>query len=123
MEVPDYNLFRTDHVESFANNFELNIDVITANNPFLTVVLSDFNIKSNLGFKGDKISCEGSKTDAITSQFGLEQLINEPTHLLEDSFSCTDLILTSQPNLVMESVVHSSLHPHCHHQKTYDLKI
>ena len=108
-----------DDFESFANNFELNIDAVTANNPFLTVVLSDFNVKSNLWFKGDKTSYEGSKIDAITSQFGLQQLINEPTHLVADSSSCIDLIFTSQPNLVMESGVHSSLHPNCHHQITY----
>ena len=60
-----------DDFESFANNFELNIDAVTANNPFLTVALGDFNIKSNLWFKGDKTSHEVSKIDAITSQFRL----------------------------------------------------
>ena len=104
-----------DDFESFANNFELNIDAVTVNNPFLTFVLGGFNIKSNLWFKGDKTSSEGSKIDAITFQFGLQQLINEPTHFVADSFSCIDLIFTSQPNLVMESGVHSSLHPNCHH--------
>ena len=48
-----------DDFESFANNFELNIDSVTANNSFLTIVLGDFNIKSK--------SYEGSKIDAITS--------------------------------------------------------
>ena len=33
--------------------------------------------------------------------------------------SCIDLIFTSQPNLVIESGVHSSLHANCHHQITY----
>ena len=103
-----------DDFESFANSFELNIDAVTANNPFLTVVLGDFNIKSNLWFKGDKTSYEGSKIDAITSQFGL-QLINEPTHLVADSSSCIHLIFTSQPNLVMGSKVHSLLHLNCHY--------
>ena len=47
---------------------------------------------------------EGSKIDVITSQFGLQQLIHEPTHTLTDSLSCIDLILTSQSDLVMQSV-------------------
>ena len=98
-----------DDFQSFANNFELNIDPVTAINLFLTVVLGDFTIKSNLWFKGDKTSYEGSKIDATTSQFGLQQLINEPTHLTADSSSCIDSIFTSQPNLVMESGVHSPL--------------
>ena len=72
---------------------------------FLTVGLSDFNIKPNLWFKGDKTSNEGSKIDAITSQLGLQQLINEPTHLVADSSSCIDLIFMSHPNLVIESGV------------------
>ena len=37
---------------AFANNNELNLDVAIANNTFLTVVLGDFNAKSNLWFKG-----------------------------------------------------------------------
>ena len=43
-------------------------------------------------------------------------MINEPTYLTSNSSSCIDLMFTSQPNLVMESGVHSSLHPNCHHQ-------
>ena len=54
--------------------------------------------------------------DAVTSNYGLHQLIQEPTHILNSSSSCIDLIFTSQPNLVMESGVYSSLHPSCHHQ-------
>ena len=69
-----------DDFESFANNFELNIDTATANNIFLTVVLGDFNAKSNLWFKGNKAKYEGSKIDGITSTFGLQQINNEPTY-------------------------------------------
>ena len=42
-----------DDFESFANNFELNIDTAAANNTFFTAVLGDFDAKSNLWFKGD----------------------------------------------------------------------
>ena len=67
-------------------------------------------MKSNLWFKVDKTSYGGSKIDAKTSQFGLQQLINEPTHLVADSSSFIDLKFTSQPNLVIKSGVHSPLH-------------
>ena len=52
-----------DDIESFANNFELNIDTATTHNTFLTVVLGDFNDNSNLWFKGDKTTYEGSKIE------------------------------------------------------------
>ena len=42
--------------------------------------------------------------------------MNEPTHLLQNSSSYIDLIFTSQPNIAVESGVHPSLHPNCHHQ-------
>ena len=108
-----------DDFEAFANNFELNIDTAIANNTFLIAVLGDFNANSNLWFKGDKSTYEGSKIDVFTSTFGLQQINNELTHIIGDSSSCIDLIFTSQPNLVMESGVHSSLHPNCYHQITY----
>ena len=108
-----------DVFEKFADNFELNLDKVTNKNPYLIVILGDFNAKSSNWYKHDTTTYEGSKIDAITSQFGLKQLIQEPTHILTDSSSCIDLIFTSQPNLVMESGVHSSLHQNCHHQLLY----
>ena len=104
-----------DDFESFPIDFELNIDTATAYNTFLTVLLGDFNAKSNLWFKGHKTTYEGSKSDVIPSTFGLQQIINEPKHIIGDFSSWIDLIFTSQPNLVMESGVHSSLHQNCHH--------
>ena len=62
---------------------------------------------------------EGSKIDILTVSFGFNQIINEPTLILSNSSSCIDLIFTSQPNLVIESGVHSSLYANCHHQLTY----
>ena len=61
----------------------------------------------------------GTIIDDITSQFRMQQLINESAHILSASSSCIDLIFVSQLN-VMESGVHSSLHQKWHHQIIYD---
>ena len=82
----------------------------------MTIVLGDFNAKSNNWCKSDITSLEGSKIDTIANSYGLNQLIQGPTHILNSSSSCIDLIFTSQPNLVMESAIHSLLHSNCHHQ-------
>ena len=100
----------------FLKNIELTLDKIHENNPFMTIVLGDFNAKSNNWCKSDITSLEGPKIDTIANSYGLNQLIQEPTHILNSSSSCIDLIFTSQPNLVMESGIHSSLHSNCHHQ-------
>ena len=46
----------------------------------------------------------------------LFQLINQATHILENSKSCIDLIITNQPSLLVESGVHPSLIRGCHHE-------
>ena len=105
-----------DIFEAFVDDFELTLDSIINKNPFLIVALGDFNAKTTNWYKNDINSYDGLKIDTITSQFSLQQLVNEPTHLTVNSSSCIDLIFTSQPNLQMESGVHSSLYPNCHHQ-------
>ena len=83
------------------------------------IAIGDFNAKSTNWCANDRTSFEGNKIEHITSQFGLNQIINEPTHILDPSSSCIDLIFTSQPELVIESGVHPSLHQNCHHQIIY----
>ena len=53
---------------------------------------------------------ERTRIYGITSQFGLEQLIQQPNHINGERSSCIDLIFASQPNLMVESGVQSSLH-------------
>ena len=95
-----------DILKTFADNLELNLERIANKNLYLIVILGDFNAKSSNWYKHNKTTYEGSKNEAITSQFGLKQLIQEPTHVLSNPCSCLDLVFTSQPNLVMESRVH-----------------
>ena len=93
---------------------------------FLTTIVGDFNAKFCNWYSHDKTSFEGSSIESITSQFALNQLINEPIHLLQNSSSCIDLIFTSQPNIVIASGVHPSFHPNCYHQivfAKFNLKI
>ena len=76
----------------------------------MTVNLGDFNAKFNNWSKADITSLEGPKIDTITSSYGLNQLIQEPTLILNLSSFFIDLIFTSQPNLVVESGIVSSFH-------------
>ena len=85
--------------------------VYVQRNPFLVIAVGDFNMQSQ-----DKTNFEGDAIENLTSQFVLHQVIKEPAHILDTSSSCINLIFTSQPNLITESGVHSSLHSNCHHQ-------
>ena len=108
-----------DNFDSFLDNLKLNLDAMTDNNPFLVVVIGNFNARSLGWCINDKNNYEGTKIDCLASEYDLRQVINEPVHLLEDSSSSIDLSFTSQPNLVIDAGVHPSLHANCHHQIVY----
>ena len=65
----------SDNYEDFAENLKLDLGKIANKSPYILVVLGDFN-----WYKHDKTTYGGSKIIAITPQFGLQQLIKEPTH-------------------------------------------
>ena len=105
--------------DNFKTNFELMLSKIHAENPFCVIVTGDFNCRSTQLWEDDIENNEGRLFEILASDNGLHQLISEPTHLMGDSKSCIDLIFTDQPNLIIESGVHPSLHEQCHHQIVY----
>ena len=95
-----------EELQTFISNLKLSLDALLCGNPFLTVMIGDFNAKSKDWCSIDITSFEGSE--------------------LDNSRPCIDLICTSQPNMVIDSGVHASLHLNCHHQIIYpkfDIKI
>ena len=87
--------------------------------PSLAVITGDFSARSPAWWSKDIHSTDGSRLFSLTSANGFSQLINEPTHIQTNSSSCIDLIFTNQPNLSVNSGVHSFLHNNCHHQIVY----
>ena len=114
------HLYRTgqsqDEFHNFPTNLEMKLGDSFNSNPFLTAVIGGDNAKLSKWPKGDISTIERGKIDILTSQFGLSQIIKEPTHTLENSSSCIELIFTTQPNMVLESGVHHSLYQNCYHQ-------
>ena len=102
--------------ENFLSSFDQVITDMSLNNPAFRLISGDFNCKSNSRWEGDISTKKGINLESVSSSHGLHQLITDPTHILRQSSSCIDLIFTDQPNLVIDSGVHSSLHAKCHHQ-------
>ena len=72
----------------------MTLDLVSKKNPFLLVVLSDFNAKLSQWHDKDSSTSEGISVESIRSQYGLHQIINELAHILENSSWCIDLIFT-----------------------------
>ena len=74
-----------------------------------------------LGFLKDDTNPEGYLLDELFSLLNLNQLISEATHFFRNDCvpSCIDLVVTDQPNLVLESGVRPSLDPTVKHQLVF----
>ena len=101
------------------SNFEKVLSDTTLCNSLFTIILVDFNARSSVWWIRDKTTIEGTQLENLTSVHGFHQLISQPTHILPQTSSCIGLTFTDQPNLIVDSGVHPSLHSNCHHQITY----
>ena len=84
------------------------------------------NAKSKNWYGCDKTNFEEDILGTLSSPFRLHQMINNPNHISDTYSSCINLFFTFQPNLVVESDVHTSLHPNYHCQiifAKFNLKI
>ena len=85
-------------------------------NPMFLLVTGDFNGRNSSYSENDCVTWEGNDVESLTCSYGLSQFISDPTHILQNSSSCIDLIFTNQPNFIIDSGVHPSFHSNCHHQ-------
>ena len=100
----------------FLQKFENLLQIIQNESPYLQICLGDLNARNETWWSDDTTNKCGIEINNVTSSFNLNQIINEPTHILKNSLSCIDLIFSSQPNLVLRRGVLPSLHENCHHQ-------
>ena len=105
---------------NFTTNFELMVSKLLAENPHCMIITGDFNCRSTQWWENDIENSEGKLFEQITADNGLHQLISEPTHIVGGSKSCIDLIFTDQPNLIVDTGVHPSLHDQCYHQIVHE---
>ena len=103
-----------DEFNQFLLNFDKILLDINQQKPYLTSMTGDFNASS--WWSDDINTTEGKKLLSLTSCNGFQQIINEVTHMQRQSSSCIDLIFTDQPNLSVNSGIHTSLHLNCHQQ-------
>ena len=98
--IPSSSNQSYDDFVSFLDSFELTLDTLAQKNLFSIVSPGDF--KSSNWYNKDITSNEGRKIEGVTSQNGLHQEFDEPTHILNNFLSCIDLIFNSQPILIHE---------------------
>ena len=104
--------------ENFMQNFTLLTTELRKAKPYALFFTGDFNAHSQSWYSEANTNTEGQLLDDLFTSLNLDQIISEPTHFFRDDCkpSCIDLIITDQPNLVLESGVRPSLDPSVKHQ-------
>ena len=105
--------------QDFLSGFEQLLINIKGFKLTFTVLLGDYNTHSRSWWASNTNTPDSMQLDALTSSYGLQQLVNETTHTLPSSSSCIDLIFTDQPSIVVNSGTHPFPHANWHHQITY----
>ena len=67
-----------------------------------SIKIGHFNAKLKKNYyKNDKCNFEQNIIENVTSQFDVQQVIKEPTHILNNFSSQIDLIFTLQANMLI----------------------
>ena len=107
----------TPEFEEFLKKFKTLNTNIQAENPYATFYTGDFNGHSEIWWSEGDTTPEGKKIEEMFSELNLSQVISEPTNFTPGKNpSCIDLLVTDQPNLILNSGTRHSLDPKCHHQ-------
>ena len=103
----------------FAEKFDEVLQKINAEKPYSIVICGDFNAHLQEWCASDRDDIYGITIQKIFNENGILQLVNQPTYITNNSKTCIDLVATDQPNLILSSEIHPSLHTTCHHQVNF----
>ena len=102
--------------QNFTTDFHNLHTKIKSEHPFAVFYTGDFNSHSQAWWPLGDSTLEGTDLDDLFTKLGLFQLISEPTNFEPNKTpTCIDLILTDQPNIVLDCRTRASLDHFCHY--------
>ena len=104
-----------DEFEDFCTKFYLLMSNINNEFPLCSIIAGDFNARCSRWWKNDITNSTGQEIDSLTSSAGYEQIIDKPTHVINNSMSCIGLIFCTNKNVISNYGVDVSMFKKCHH--------
>ena len=92
---------------------------INNNQAACSILIGDFNAKCSKWCSSDKNNIAGLEIENITTTADYSQLINKPTHFINGTSSCIDLIFSSNVSFIRNYGIEQSIYEKCHHNITY----
>ena len=93
-----------DEFDDFSTKFDLPLSNINHEFPLCSIVMGDFNACCLRWWQNDITNSAGQEIDSLTLSAGYKQIIDKPTHIVNNSMSCTDpyFVLTKIQFQIME---------------------
>ena len=107
-----------DEFENFYTNFDILFSQINYELLVCSIATGDFNVRCSRWWRNDITNFAGK--DFLTSSAGYTRIIDKPTHVINNSRSCIDLIFCTNQNLISKYCVDASLFDKCHRNIIYD---
>ena len=105
--------------EMFCTKFDILLSQINDEFPLCSIVTGDFNARCINWWKGDITNSAGREIASLTLSAGYTQITDKPTHVINNSMSCIDLIFCNNQNLISKYGVDASIFDKCHHSIIY----
>ena len=104
-----------DEFEDFCTKLDLLMSSINDELPLCSVITGDFNARCSRWWKNDINNPAGQEIESLRSSAGYKQIIDKPTHVINNSMSCIDLIFCTNQNVISNYGINVSLFNKCHH--------
>ena len=111
-----------DEFENFCIKFDILLSQINDEIPICSVITGEFNAPCSRWWRNDITNFAGKEIVFPTSSAGYTQIIDKPTHVMNKSKSCIDLIFCTNLNVISKYGVGASLFDKCHHNVIYGKK-
>ena len=108
-----------EELDIFCSNLDLLLSNINNNHPNCSILIGDFNAKSSKWCCSSKDNKAGCELDNITTFAGYSQMIDKPTHFINESSFSIDLIFSSNPSLTKNCGTEHSIYDKYRHNIIY----
>ena len=89
-----------DEFKNFCTNFDILINNINDELPLCSIVTGDFNALCSRWWKNLITNLQGQELDSLALSAGSNQIIDKPTHLINTSMWCIDLIFCTNKSVI-----------------------
>ena len=109
---------KSDELKHFCTNFDILLNNINGELPLCSIVTGNFNACCSKWWKNNITKLLGQEFESRTLSAGYNQITDKPTHVINTSMSCIDLIFCTNQSVISNGV-NVSILGKCHHNIIY----